>query len=116
MQGKLENASSWVGRPSPVLGLVAHYNHTSHRERMPVLGLAAPSPVLGLVAHYNHTSHAVRSTHASSWDCRPYTYSARPSGGLGRSRSTKVDHPNGTCSGTHNTCETRTEHLAQLSN
>ena len=60
MQGKLENASSWVGRPSPVLGLVAHYNHTSHRERMPVLGLAAPSPVLGLVAHYNHTSHAVR--------------------------------------------------------
>ena len=50
MQGKLENASSWVGRPSPVLGLVAHYNHTSHRERMPVLGLAAPSPVLGLVA------------------------------------------------------------------
>ena len=50
MQGKLENASSWVGRPSPVLGLVAHYNHTSHSERMPVLGLAAPSPVLGLVA------------------------------------------------------------------
>ena len=75
MQGTLENASSWVGRPSPFLGLVAHYNHTSHEERMPVLGLVARIPTVptrlvvwaGLVAPKLTTPMkraAVRTIHA----------------------------------------------------
>ena len=74
--------------------MATHYNDTRRSEGMPVLGLAALRQFWGCPPTSSQTTQRLR---ASSWDGRPYAYSARPSGGLGRSHSTRVDHPNYMC-------------------